>query len=213
MHAATTLEGAAEDVGRHLADMAVRMRDQAAPIASSPAASRPCNSPTRRFAEKAAAISNSSSRRLGDCNRLQRQRVAENPLAGIACSPAAPTAKTARPTPPARSSMRPRSTIAIASNQCGRLSSPQRRLSLLRAARHAAENRADAHERLRCACRGSGTGVPPVTSDITGETPVPLRSVLLDHPVHQRPVGMPRIAAAVFAAECCVKIGNRFFAR
>lgn len=31
MHAATKLEGAAEDVGRHLADMALRMRDHAGP--------------------------------------------------------------------------------------------------------------------------------------------------------------------------------------
>ncbi len=31
MHAATDLEGAAEDVGRHLADMAIRMRDQPGP--------------------------------------------------------------------------------------------------------------------------------------------------------------------------------------
>jgi hydroxypyruvate reductase len=31
MHAATTLEGAAEDIGRHLADMAVRMRDEPGP--------------------------------------------------------------------------------------------------------------------------------------------------------------------------------------
>ena len=84
----------------------------------------------------------------------RRRRRAASP-----CSPAAPTAKTARPTPPARCSMptvlsRP----PAARPRPGRLPGPQRRLSLLRAAGRADQDRPDAHQRLRPARGGGRSG-------------------------------------------------------
>ena len=61
MHAATSLEGPAEDVGLHLAQMAAAHAVASpAPTASSPAASPPSSSPRPNSAAKAAATSNSS---------------------------------------------------------------------------------------------------------------------------------------------------------
>ncbi len=87
-------EGLAEDVGRHLADMALRMRAGRDRIASSAAANRPSGWSSRRAAAAADGISSWCWPRW--CGwRPTAPRASP-------CSPAAPTGKTARPTPPAR---------------------------------------------------------------------------------------------------------------
>jgi hydroxypyruvate reductase len=80
MHAATKLEGSAEDVGRHLAAMALRMRDQEGPDCLITG-----GEPTVELAD--AAIRGKGGRNqqlvLAALVELQSQRNTSNPLAGI----------------------------------------------------------------------------------------------------------------------------------
>ena len=160
MDAATKLEGPAEDVGRHLAQMApanaVRARPRLpdhrrrADRAACPAEIRGKGGRNQQLV--LAALVELSNAEFG----MRMEQIAPNSALRIphsafpASSPAAPTAKTARPTLPARSStptlfaamreLRPRSR---------RLPPPQRRLPLLPANRRPDPHRPHPHQRLR----------------------------------------------------------------
>ena len=136
------IEGPAEEVGRHLADMALAMRQRPGPDCLI-SGGEPVVQAGRAGAPRAWAAATSSW-----CWRPWSAWPPTGPRASR-CFPAAPTAKTGRPTRPARCwtpmSSRPPAQAA----RPGRLPGPQRRLSFLRAAGRPAQDRSDAHQRVR----------------------------------------------------------------
>ena len=153
MQSAAEPEGAAEEIGRHLADMALRMRDGPGPdcLVSG--------------GEPVVTLCDAARRGKGGRNQqlvlAALERLAGDGASGIAILSGGTDGEDG-PTDAAGAVLD--ASIVEAARQRrsrpGRLSRPKRRLPFLRAARRPAEDRPDAHERLRHP-RGRGEQTEP----------------------------------------------------